>query len=134
MMQKPCPRCGVLVPESLSRCPNCGAGFFVPTPLASPPSHLTGQGWLDLLVGLTLSLIVPALLAKVFLSVPTAGALGMIVPGSWWLGTIVAFFVMRRRYRALSTGLLLGALLWLILGLALVLIVLGFIAVCSGMK
>ena len=129
---KPCPNCHVMIPTESTRCPNCGAGIYVP-PLPGPSASFTGRSWLDLLLGLALSLFAPGAMGGILQAFHVPPGVTGTLPCLWWLGTVVAYFMLRRRHRDFSIGLLIGVLFWLISGLLLLLLVLGVLLLCSSM-
>jgi hypothetical protein len=130
-MMQPCRNCGALIPANVARCPNCGAGFYNPP---VPPVTFTGQGWLDTVLGLVISLIAPGVISSFLARFSNTQTIGFALPILWWVGSVVAYFSLRRRYSLFATGLLVGILFWLVCALLIGLLILGIFLICSGMK
>ena len=101
---KPCPNCQQPVSLQAALCPNCGCILFP----SVQERLMTGIAWVDVFLG------VLAGLASPFLAL-----VGFVV-------AIVLYFVLRQTYTAFARGLLIGILIIAALGL-------GVLALCFGM-
>jgi hypothetical protein len=130
-MMQPCRNCGALIPASVARCPNCGAGFYGGPPPPPAPT-LSGQSGLDPVLGMLISVFAPPLIASLYFTpIRALQWIGFHLPFFWWLGTAVAWIWLRKRYRSFAVGLLVGVLLWLVIGLGIWLLIMGLTATCS---